>query len=155
MATVSLTPGTWADGFGTSDLNSLANGSLISSSLSAPQVDNAAGARLMVQFQVTLASLSPTTGAHVVVFLIPETTTSGTYATGSDGASAADQYKWQNYPYATIALRQTASTGQVQKSRLIQIDPERYKIAIINRSGVAFAASGNQVSWRFITETVA
>lgn len=154
MAVVGFSAGAWTPGFAAGDLNALANGSLFSSSLVAPQIDNANGANLFVQIEVSLAAFSPTAGANILVSLIPESATLNTYMTGSDGATIADQYKWQNYPYAILALRTTAASPQVQRSQMIQIAPERYKLAVVNRAGVALAATGNQVLWRLIAETV-
>lgn len=154
MAGLVLVPSSWTAGFGSTELNSLANNSQDSSSLTAPQIDNSGGTASYVQFEVTLGALSPTAGATIIAFLIPETITAGIYVTGGDSATANDQARWQNGPNAIIALRLTASTAQTQRSNMIPIGPERYKVALINRAGVALAASGNQLYWRTIAETV-
>jgi hypothetical protein len=147
--------GAWTAAVGTSDLNSLANGSQFTSTLTAPQIDNSAGAWLYAEFEVSLAALSPTNGANIIVFLIPETSTAGTYATGDDGATAGNQARWQNGPYAAIALNTKASNAQTQLSSLVPIQARKYKLAVINRSGVALAASGNLVKYRLSTESIA
>lgn len=154
MATVALSAGAWTAGMATADLNSLADGGQKTSTLTAPQVTNTTAGALYVQFEVVLGTLSPAAGANVIAFLIPETQVANTYVTGLDGTSAADQYRWQNYPYDIIALRLSATSGQTQRSRLVPIANERYKVVLINRAGVALAASGNQLSWRTLTETV-
>jgi hypothetical protein len=154
MAVVSLSPGAWADGFAAADLNALANGGLAISSLTAPIIDNSAGANLFVQFEVVLAALSPIVGANMLPFLVPETSVANTYMTGSTGTTSNDHYRWQNGPYAVVGLRFTASSAQTQRSPLIQIAPERYIFGLINRSGVALAATGNQVRYRLISEVV-
>ena len=148
MATVTLSAGAWANEFNAADLNSLANGAQKTSTLTAPHIDNSTAGQLYAQVEVTLAAFTPLAGANVIVVLIPETQTAGTYMTGTDGGTAVDQVRWQNYPNAVIALRQTASAAQVQRSGLIPIANERYKVALINRAGAALAASGNQVAAR-------
>lgn len=155
MATVLLSGATWTNGFGATDLNSLANGSQKTSTLTAPQIDNSTAGQLYVQFEVVLAALSPTAGASVIVVLIPETRTSGAYVAGTDGATVETQVRWQNYPYAIVALTQGASAAQTQRSVRVEVLNERYKVALINRAGTALAASGNQVAWRLVTENVA
>lgn len=154
MATVVLNAGSWSNGFAAADLNSLASGGQKTSSLTAPQVDNSTTGATYAQVEVTLGALSPTQGGLVIVVFVPETQTAGTYVTGTDGTSAADQVPWRNYPHAIIALRQTAGAAQVQRSKHIELGDERYRLAVINRAGVALAASGNQVAWRLVSETV-
>lgn len=153
MATVTLSGGTWAPGFAAGDLNSLAAGSQKTSSLASPQVDNTFGS-LNIELEVTLGAISPAAGANVIVVLIPETQTAGTYATSADGATAATQARWQNFPYAIVALTQGAGAAQVQPCMPIPVKNGRYRIALINRAGVALAASGNQVAWRLTSELV-
>lgn len=155
MGAVTLVSQSWNDGFAASDLNALASGSQFTSTLTAPQVDNSSGANLYAEFEVNLAALSPTTGAHIIVFLVPEISSGGSYMTGDDGTTTANQVRWQNFPYAIVSLTLKASTAQLQQSGLVQLQAKQYKIGIINRSGSALAASGNMVRWRFVTESVA
>lgn len=154
MAVISLQNGAWSAGFAGSDLNALAHSGQKTSSLASPHVDNATAGATYAQVEIALGALSPTVGGVVIVVFIPETTVAGTYMTGEDGTTGNDQYRWMNYPHAVLALRLTASSAQIQRSGLIQIAAERYRLAVINRAGVALAATGNSVSWRLVTENV-
>ena len=154
MAVVGLTNGAFSASFAAADLNTLANNSAFTSTLTAPQIDNTGGSFLFAQFEVSLAAFTPTVGANCIVALIPETRTAGTYVTGSDGATVNDQHRWQNYPHSIIALRVTGSAAQVQRGGLVSIAPEKYRVYFINRSGGPLAASGNMVFHRTIQETV-
>jgi hypothetical protein len=149
------TPGSWAAGFASSDLNSCANGSVILSSLTAPQVDNRTTLQLYVQFEFVGGSISPAAAADVVAFLLPLDSTAAGYVDGEAGATVINQPVWLNYPYAAIGLRLKATSTQLQQSGVVLCPPGGYKIGLLNRAGVTLAASGNQLNWRFHSEASA
>lgn len=146
------TPGAWSAGFGSSDLNSLSSGNVALSSLTAPQVNNSTSLELYVQFEFVGGSISPVNVADVVVFLLPLDSTGANYMSGEAGSTIANQPVWMQYPNAAIGLRLKASSTQLQQSGVVLCPPGQYKIGLLNRAGVALAASGNQVNWRLVTE---
>lgn len=149
------TPGAWAAGFAAADMNSLANGSVVLSSLGAPQVDNRTTLELYVQFEFVGGSISPAAAADVLAFLLPLDSTGAAYMDGEAGSTVINQPVWLNYPYAAIGLRLKAASTQLQQSGVVLCPPGGYKIGLLNRSGVALAASGNQLNWRFHSEASA
>jgi hypothetical protein len=155
MASITWTPGplAWAAGFAAADLNSLANVTQKTSSLASPQIDNSGAAPdMFVQFEVVLASLTPVAAGNVLVVCVPLASDGGSVSS-TDGTGTGNQVPWQNYPHAAIALR-TGAGAQVQQSPPISLPPGQYRLALINRAGVALAASGNMVSWRKYSEAV-
>lgn len=142
----------WAAMFGATDLNSLANGSTALSSLSAPQIDTSTSLEFYFQAEFVGGSISPTGAPDVVVFLLPLSADNTNYVDGEATATAANQPVWIQYPHAAIALRTKASSTQLARSGAILLPPGKYKVGLLNRSGVALAASDNQVSIRLLTE---
>lgn len=155
MAVVSWNaPTAWTAGFGTSDLNSLANGSVALSSLSAPQINTTSTLQLYLQFEFVGGSISPTVSADVVAFALPIDSANTTYMNGEAGATLANQPIWMQYPHAAIGLRAKAASTQLAMSMPVLIPPGKYTLGLLNRAGVALNASGNQINWRLITEQV-
>jgi hypothetical protein len=130
----------------TTELNGLANGS---QATGATVIDNAGGST-EVQFSIFLAALSPGVAADIRVALIPCASDGTLLATGTDGATLAGHYPFINFPSAVIALRTTATAAQTQFSRAVPIEPGFYRASVINRAGVALAASGNILSARLL-----
>lgn len=141
--------GAWTNGFAASDLNSLANGSQFTSTLSAPQIDNETGTPAThIAFEFTAGgSMTATTNGHILIALRPRLSDGTTYASSADGATVAGHLPWVNYPYATILLRPTAST-EGQQSPLIPLRIGLFTVVAWNRSGVALPASGNMIKYR-------
>lgn len=117
----------------TTELNSLGNNTLSSASAA---VNNDANLDMYADLELVLASLSPTAGAYVAVYLLE----------AIDGT---------NYPEATnlrlktsqlllaIPLDTTAATAQRIAARNVLLPPGKFKVVLDNQSGVSLAASGN------------
>lgn len=145
----------WSNGFAASDLNSLANGSMITSSLSAPQIDNTTGnpyTRVVFSF-VAGASMTASANGHILVGLVPLMPDGTNYASGSDGATTSNHYPWFQYPNIGIGLRSVASTER-QIGGWVQILPMKYKVFVVNRSGVALPSSGNMVQYALFRSAI-
>lgn len=129
-------------------LNSLANNSAAVLATAAA-INNATTRRPFMAVSMILGSMSPGSNPFVELYLLPETATAGTYADGESGATAA------NHPTAlnlvgVAALRTKASSTQnvlFNGSGLIEVPPVNFLLAVINRSGVAFPASGNSFNY--------
>lgn len=132
----------------TTELNSLANGAGAVSSSVDPQVDNGiTDPYTHAIVEITLASLTPTTGGHVVVFLYPKDT-GGSYPSSTVAIGA-----YAGFPYQVIALYAGAAAQQLV-SRPFPIFPREFRVGVINRAGVAFASSGNVVKVGLLQEKV-
>jgi hypothetical protein len=132
------TPATSANAL-TTELNSLANAA---TSAASAAIDNATDKYLYMAVDVTLASLTPTAGGYLAVYLLPAV----------DGTNYSDIT--QSQLVATLALTTTASAKRVSLGN-IPIPPFSFKLALENRSGVALGASGNVLATRRYNEEVA
>lgn len=156
MATVKwAAPGSWAPMFDSADLASLSNAAVALSSLTAPQVDTTSSRQLYFQAEFVGGSISPANGGDVVLILIPRDSADAAYSDGEAGATIANQPVWMQFPHVVIGLRAKASSAQLVVSAVAPLPPNKYRAALLNRAGVALAASGNQVNLRLLTEEVA
>ncbi len=126
----------------TTDLNSLANGS--ASALSA-EIDNSTTKYLYANMELNLASLTPTAGGYVALYLVPAVDGTPTYPTFDTGASPGTANN--NYFVGSFTTKAAAAAQRIVM-REIQLPPGKYKLAVYNGSGAALAASGNTLSWR-------
>jgi hypothetical protein len=149
------TVGSWNTVFGAADLNSLANGSFAFSSTTAPQIDTSTTREFYFQAEFTGGSISPTNAADVVVVLVPRDAQDAAYMDGEAGTTFANHPLWLQYPHACIALRTKATSAQLAMSGTVILPPNKYKVGLLNRAGVALASSGNQVRIRLLTEATA
>lgn len=147
--------GTFNSMFGSSDLNSLANGSTAITSLSAPVVDTTSSLELWGVAEFTGGSISPVPPADVIFFLIPLLSDGSTYMDGEAGATAVNQPIWLSMPHCSIPLRGKGSSTQAARARRFMIEPGKYKPALLNRAGVALASSGNMVKLALFSEQAA
>lgn len=138
MATIQwLAPGAWTDAFLQSDLTgaTVVNGYGLLST--AAVVTNGTGRYLYADISVRLASMTPTAGGHIALFLLPLLDDGTTYADGASSATATAQASITHYVGA-LALRAVAS-AQNGMVRGILVPPGSFKWYLINRSGVPFA----------------
>lgn len=143
-----LTASGWSDAFGASDLDSLANGSSVIST--ATILDNSSDLNLFLWLSFRLGAISPSSGGYLEFYLLPELDDGSTVADGDSTATAADQ-PTATYRVATAILRAKASSTQNGRVGPIEVPPGKYKIGVINRSGVALAASSNNFKYKTTT----
>lgn len=114
-------------------LNSLANGSLATSSTTS--IDNATDRAPYADVEVNLASFTPGTGPTVDVTCF--------YA--YDGTNFEDQ-SVDRTECVIATLRMTSGASAKRMARVnIPIGPFKFYVGLVNRSGAALAASGNTV----------
>lgn len=121
------------------ELNSVTNASLTKSSAA---FDNTANLDIYADIEVVLASLSPTSGAFVALYI-------GVYEDGTNAPaqSAADMRLTTTQLLCVIPVGTTASTAQRVIARNIVIPPEKFDVYLDNQTGVSLAASGNTVKF--------
>lgn len=119
----------------TTELNSLANGGY---SAAGTEIDNSANLDQWGSFEINLASLNPTTGAYLQLFIV----------TAPDGTNYEDNPSSTNPGYhASVAVLPLA-TGTATKrvmSPWFRLPPTKFKVVLLNGAGVALGASGNTV----------
>lgn len=120
----------------TTELNSLANGSFSSAGT---EVDNSTNLDQYGKVEINLASLSPTAGANLELYMI----------TAPDGTNYEDA-PGSNNPAthvctAVIPLDTTASDAKLCMSGVFLLQPAKTKFVLKNAAGVALGASGNTV----------
>jgi len=119
------------------ELNSLGNNPTTMASPSSGY-DNSANLNIYCDLEINLASLSPTAGAYVAIYL----------AEAADGTnypaqSAADMRLTSTQLFCTIPVGTTATTAQRVSARNLVLPPALFKLFFDNQTGVALNASGN------------
>jgi hypothetical protein len=120
----------------TTELNSLANGSMTAASAA---YDNSANLNIYFTAELNLASLSPAAGAYLAVYalLAPD---GSNYPAQSD----ADLRLIASMLWCVIPIGTTASTAQrVSSVAPLILPPSLVKFKVDNQSGVSLNASGN------------
>ena len=125
-----------------SDINSLASGS---ASVLSAEIDNSTTKYLYANMELNLASLTPTAGGYVALYLVPAVDGTPTYPTWDSGASPGTINN--NYFVGSFSTK-AATAAQRIVMREIQLPPGKFKFAVYNGCGYAFPASGNTLSWR-------
>jgi len=97
---------------------------------------------IYVDIEVNLASLSPTTGAHVDLYILEAID-----GTNYPAQSAADLRLTTTQLLVTIPIGTTATTAQRVVVRNVVIPPGSSEIKLDNQAGVALNASGNTVKF--------
>jgi hypothetical protein len=120
-------------------LNSLSNGTMSSASST---ISNASNLDIYVDVEVLLASLSPTTGAYVALYILEAVD-----GTNFPAQSDADLRLTSTQLFCTIPIGTTAATAQRVVVRNIVIPPGSFQIKLDNQAGVALNASGNTVKF--------
>ena len=130
------TPGTLTTVL-SSGLDSLGNATM---SAASSTYDNSTNLDLFVSIEVVLASLSPTTGAHVDIY--------GWLALdGSNfpAQSSADLRLTTSQLLCAVAIGTTAATAQRIVVRDLLLTPAKWQFKLDNQTGVSLNASGNTV----------
>lgn len=126
----------------TTELNSLGStAGVISSVTNSGIYDNQTNLDLYGDLILHLASLSPTAGAHLDLYILVSTDGGSSFPTGS----AAILPNQPDQLWRTIMLDTTAATAQDIVIRKVDLPPQKFKVYLVNTSGVALNASGNYV----------
>jgi len=121
------------------ELNSLANGSQASSSAT---YANQTNLDLYADIEVLLASLSPSTGAYISLYVLESID-----GTNFPAQSAADLRLTSTQLLCTIPIGTTAATAQRVVVRNVLLPPAVFTLVLDNQTGVALNASGNTVKF--------
>ncbi len=120
----------------TTELNSLANGAF---SAYGTEINNATGLHTYGWLDVVLASLNPTSGASMTLFMVP--TYDGTnYPDVPSTTNPAAQFIVQTIDVATGSAAKRVGTGT------FRIPPFKVKFVLLNSTNVALGASSNTVT---------
>lgn len=139
MATIQWAAPSSAQTMITTEANSLANGSTTALGTA---WDNTSTRYMQAAGEVYLASLTPTSGGYVQVYLVP----------APDGTNYGDIVN--SNLVATIYPSTSASAKRLTFEN-VPIGPYLYKAALKNACGVALASSGNTVKlWGMEIESV-
>lgn len=126
----------------TTEMNSLANGSICTASSA---ITNSSGLYRWMSIYLHLASLTPSAGGYCLVYLVPTL----------DGSIYADlNTSSLNRIIATLTPSTSGSVKELIEVN-IPIPPFDFKLAVQNSTGVTLAASANTLSYRRHNEQVA
>lgn len=120
----------------TTELNSLGNGSF---SAVGPAYDNTANLDEWGACDITLASLTPTAGAYLQVFL----------AVSLDGTTYEDAASSTNPGSHMLVATVSITTGVAAKRQMtawFRLPPNKFKFVLKNATGVALGATLNTVA---------
>jgi len=120
-------------------LNSLGNNTM---SAASSTISNASSLDMYVDVEVNLASLSPTTGAYVSLYILESVD-----AINFPAQSDVDLRLTSSQLLCVIPIGTTAATAQRVVARNIIIPPGSFQIKLDNQAGVALNASGNTVKF--------
>jgi hypothetical protein len=120
-------------------LNSLSNNTM---SAASSTISNASNLDMYVDVEVNLASLSPTTGAYVSLYILESVD-----AINFPAQSDVDLRLTSSQLLCVIPIGTTAATAQRVVARNIIIPPGAFQIKLDNQAGVALNASGNTVKF--------
>lgn len=120
-------------------LNSLSNNTM---SAASSTISNASNLDMYVDVEVNLASLSPTTGAYVSLYILESVD-----AINFPAQSDVDLRLTSSQLLCVIPIGTTAATAQRVVARNIIIPPGSFQIKLDNQAGVALNASGNTVKF--------
>jgi len=115
------------------ELNALASGAY---SAAGTEVDNSVNRDQWAAVEISLAALTPTAGAYISVYLI----------TAPDGASYEDAPSATNPAFHDLVATVSVATGAGAKRAItawFRIPPTKFKIVVLNGTGVALAATTN------------
>jgi hypothetical protein len=128
------------DGIATAALNSIADGSLAVGA----EIDNSSNLYTLVDIALSLASAAFVASSYAKIFLIRSIDGSA-YPPFTAGASP----KLAEGDYLVGSIFFHAETiAQLQHLYDVPLPPGKYKVGVINKCGVTWAASGNTLTLR-------
>jgi len=120
-------------------LNSLANNTM---SAASSNIANQTNLDIYVDIEIALASLSPTSGAYVALYIL-EAVDGSNFPAQSD----ADLRLTGTQLLCVVPIGTTASTAQRVAVRNVVIPPGLFQIKLDNQTGVSLNASTNTVKF--------
>lgn len=123
----------------TTELNSLATNTMTAASSA---IANQTNLDMYVDVEINLASLSPTAGSYVALY-IQEAVDGTNYPAQSD----ADTRLTPSHLLCTVPTGVAASTAQRIAVRNVVIPPGTFKIKLDNQTGATLNASGSTVKF--------
>lgn len=121
------------------ELNSLTTNTASSASSA---ISNDTNLDVYVDIEVNLASLSPSSGAYVTLYILESVD-----GTNYPGQSGADLRLTPSQALAVIPVGTTAATAQRVVVRQVVIPPAKFKIILDNQTGATLNAAGNTVKF--------
>jgi hypothetical protein len=103
-------------------------------------INNQTNLDIYCDIEVALASLSPTSGAYVAIYILESVD-----GTNFPAQSDADLRLTGSQLLSVIPIGTTASTAQRVVARNVVIPPNAFQLKLDNQTGVALNASGNTV----------
>lgn len=145
---------TWGTAINAADVNSLANGSSVLSSVSLPNF-NGNSLDVFADISISLGSVTTVAPNYLGIYLFPlnqdgTTFGDGQYTAGTQSTAVPSPSYWVGnivVPVGTQVL-----VGNVTR---IVLPPGTVKFLIYNQAGVALAASSNTIQYRTYNRSVA
>lgn len=122
----------------TTELNSLADGSYTNASSA---IDNETDLYKFIDFEVVLASLTPTGSPYVAIYAVPSL--DGTNYADGGGATAP-----RNSSLLAVLDTSTSTGAKRLVVTNILIPPLKFKLIAQNKCGVSLASSSNTLKYR-------
>jgi len=121
----------------TTELNGLAN----DARKLGGQLDVAQNLYATFQLSIAAQGSARTSGARVLLYLIPSYDNGTTYMYGSDSLDPSENHLAGSFKF------DASTTARIDMIERIELGAGFYKPLLINRTGQALAASGNVLSW--------
>ena len=132
----------------TTTLNSLANNAI---DLGITIINNETNLCTFMDLELTLASLDLSSQANpaIDIYMIESVDGGTDFDTASDAETVDDNMPAMDKICARLGLRPySGAEAKTAVKSIIPIPPGRFKLALRNKTGVAFAASGNVLAYR-------
>lgn len=144
---------TWGTAVNGADVNSLANGSSVLSSVA--DITNGTALDLFADFSVSLGSITVAAPSYLGVFLFPLNEDGTTYGDGqlASGTGAA-KTPGANYWVGNIIAPNGAAAIVGAVTRII-LPPGSFRFVVQNNLGAALASSGNTLKYRTYNRSIA
>lgn len=133
------------------DLNTLADDTV---NVGTVLPDNTSNRYFYVEFELYLASvdLSAQTSPGVELYMVPSYDGTNYADTGTDASNSV--YPPTQYLVCVLGVAETSAVHRAVSPHII-IDPLKYTPVVINKTGAAFAATGNTLKSKTYTTTTA